>query len=550
MRFVNDTNTVLSLKDDYGKIKNEQILICSKSGGGKTLSAEGVAEKFHKNGYIVLCISDVKNEFELAFQMFTPREKYHLEHLRKIGKEPQAKKVKIYHPFTFNIPKGIFFPEINFYTLPLKDLNRKEWSILAETSYDTETMRLLLQASQNISNEDGLYGFLHYIQGSIEGKRVHKSRKPDPKNFYLKAGAGTLKALAEISNYLQPFKRDYFLTKENCQLNLDWKSILTDQENYHVFTCYWIRDEKLRDFTVLALIEGIIKNKHYLKKPVVIIIPEIRKLCPFRPIGHKLFLSESIRDSLSLIRSSGRGMSSILDSQVWSDISEEVRDSATETFFGELGGGGDMEKVAKAFNYKRDIRDQLKKMDYPYSFLRVGHEDINGVTFLFPSGMHKEPEYNFFEMYKQEYPEKMKKYDNIIELMKSMFNDEEKRIKEKVDKIEKEEKERLEKIKKEKEKSNRKDGEIEEKEEKIQKLIGEKKEELMKRCWAIKQENPKKSLREIGKETGLNHITVKKYITEYEEKFAKKDFADELTEETNEEPEEIEAGEDLELPQE
>ncbi|GAI28247.1 unnamed protein product, partial [marine sediment metagenome] len=46
MEFKSEVNTYLGLKDKYGKIINEQILIIAKAGKGKTLAGEGIAEKF------------------------------------------------------------------------------------------------------------------------------------------------------------------------------------------------------------------------------------------------------------------------------------------------------------------------------------------------------------------------------------------------------------------------------------------------------------------------------------------------------------------------
>ena len=518
MEFKSEVNTYLGLKDKYGKIINEQILIVAKAGKGKTLAGEGIAEKYHLSGYITIVIADPKDELEYAYQMFKPREKYHLDHLRKIGKKPFGKKVKIYHPYTNNIPT-ISLPDINFYTFSLKDLGRKEWGLLAETDWDTETMRILLQASQNISKEDGLYGIMHYIQNAVKGKKVGRTKKADPRNFLVEASSGTLKAVTEISNYLQPFKYDYFLTKDSCPLNINWKNILNDQENYHVFVSNFVKDEKLKDFLILALLNGIITNKKYLRKPVVVVIPEVRTLTPFRPEGHKKFLASAVKSCLSMMRSSGRGMSSILDSQVWNSIDESVRDSATVTLFGELGGGADMEKVAKAYNYRRDIRDQLKSMEYMNSFLMVGKEDRETVTVFFPGSCHAEPHYSFNEMYREEFPEKMKRYDGIIKMMNKISNDEENKFRDKIKKQEKAERERKKKEQKEKEETQNKEGKVEEKIERAKAKETQSKIQLMKLCFEMKNDESidekERTLRKIGKKFGLNHITVGRYIEDY-----------------------------------
>ena len=548
----------LVVKKNHNFIANG--ILVHNSGYGKGLALEGIAEKFHKLGYIVLVISDIKNELEFCYQMFEPIERYHLDHLKKIGKPLSKKKVKIYHPFTFDIPTKQL-PDINFYTFSLKELRRKEWGLIAETAWDTETMRLLLQASQSITKEDGIYGLIHYVQDSIKGKKSGKGRKPDPKSFYLESGSGTMKSVAEISNYLQPFKNDYFLAKDTCSLNLNWKNILTDQENYHVFVSNWIRDEKLKDFCVLALLNGILEHKDILKKPILVIIPEIRKQCPFRPEGHKKFLAESIRDSLTLMRSSGRGMSSLLDSQVYIDIDEGVRNSATVTLFGELGGGADMERVAKAFNYKTEFKDQLKKMDYPNSFIWVGKEDRQSVTIFFPSSMHCEPSYNFIDMYRERLPEKMKDYKETIDMMKKMYDGEVSRFKDKIKRQEQQEKEEKERKLDEKEERKSESESDKDKDEKIRELKDLNKLEKMKKCWEFKQENPDLSLRESAKRLGFplssGNKTFKKYIDEYQviaekekEKEQKIDYEDKVLSETKT-PEEIPLlGEDFDLPEE
>jgi hypothetical protein len=61
------------------------------------------------------------------------------------------------------------------------------------------------------------------------------------------------------------------------------------------------------------------------------------------------------------MRSSGRGMSSVSDSQVMTDTDENIRTTSNVVLLGELGA--EIDKVAKIYNYKREVRDQLRKMD-------------------------------------------------------------------------------------------------------------------------------------------------------------------------------------------
>ena len=193
MELKSEENTYLYLKNEYGKILNEMIFVIAKTGWGKGLSTEGIAEEFHDAGYTVIVIADPKQEVEFGYAQFLPEERYHLNHLRLIGKMPQTKQVKIYHPFTFKIPKNQI-PDYNFFTIPLKSLGRKEWGMIAETGWDTDTIKLLLDASKNVKNDIGLYGFLHYIQEMVQGKSSEIfGKKPDPRNFFLSATSGTIK---------------------------------------------------------------------------------------------------------------------------------------------------------------------------------------------------------------------------------------------------------------------------------------------------------------------------------------------------------------------
>ncbi|MBU0958164.1 MAG: hypothetical protein KKF56_05135 [Nanoarchaeota archaeon] len=497
-------------------------ILVHNSGWGKGLASESIAEELHKLGYIVLVIADPKIELEWGYSMFPADELYHTNELKKQGKIPEGKKVKLYHPFTFSIPNG-FLPDMNFFTFSLKDLGRKEWGMLAETSWDTDTVKLLVNTSQNIGKEDGIFGLLHHVQDAVRGKKDKKDIHPDWNNFGLSVKSGTAKSVTEISNYLKPFKRDFFLTKDSCRLKLDWGKILTDPSHYHVFVTNWIEDDKLKEFVVLSLFSQIVKHKNLAKRPLCIIIPEVRKLVPFKPQGYKMFLSEAIKENLSTMRSMGRGMSSILDSQVFSDIDEDVSDSATVTLIGELGGARDVEKLSKARNYKRDIREQLSNMEYQNSFLISAgkdiKEDLGAIRLWFPSHMHCEPHYNFFEMYKKYFSEKMVRYTDLISEMKEMYKAEELKFKEKLKRKEKqykEEKEKEDRIKQDK--ILAKSGIIE-REEKAQEKEDKSKEQIMKLCYDMKQKDASLSYRAIAKEMGIkSHKTVKNYIDKYAEK--------------------------------
>src|SRR3990167_1308567 len=151
------SNTYLTLKNEYGDIEESQTAIFARSGYGKGLLSEAIAETFHEAGYLILVLADPKGEIEYGFQMFEPEATYHLNELKKQGYLPERKPVKLYHPFTFNIPKNKKLPEITFFTLSLKDMGRREWSMISESTYDSDAIKLLLHGSDSITNSEGIY---------------------------------------------------------------------------------------------------------------------------------------------------------------------------------------------------------------------------------------------------------------------------------------------------------------------------------------------------------------------------------------------------------
>lgn len=510
-----ENNTYISIKNLDGTIENKFTFCFARAGYGKSLAMEALIEEYHRAGYVVMILSDVKGEFEMAYAMFEPEKSYHTWFLEYIGKPIEKKEVKLYHPFTFKIPKNKLLPPMQFYGFPLKSLHRSEWSMIAESAFESETIRVLLNACQNLGKNEGIHSFLHNIQDTITGKRDRKKLLPDFKNFGVSVTPATAKSLQDIVSFMLPFKSDYFLTSEDSDLSLDWAQIMNDQKPYHVFSTYWIQDEKLQQFTILGLLEAILRNKQHARKPILLVIPEIRHLTPYKPEGYKKFLAEAIKKRLSVMRSQGRGFSAYFDSQVWTDVDENVKNSATFTVYGELGGAGDIDRVSKALNYKREFRDKLKKMADRNSYLVQGKEDMEEFTLWFPGHMHSEPEYNFFEMFASKHPDKRVSNENIYNKVLDFYKREEEIVKQKVkEKIEKEE-QTIEAIRKEKEK--RKEEVV--KGEKVKQKKTDDKARLakMEAVYLLFKENPSLSWRDVGKRVELFHGTAKKYYEEYEE---------------------------------
>ncbi len=513
-----NNKTYWGFKDDYGKIQPFQLGIFATSGHGKGLSSEAIAEEWKKEtGGVVICLADPKGEAEGSFVQYLPKEQYHVNQLKLDGMKPEAHPCKMYHPFTFNIPKQ-YLPEINFFTVPIKSMTREDWSILAESSFDSEAIKLMMRVASDLPRNSGLYDFLHSIERLTSGKKAKRKALSDAKNWYLHSGGGTAKSVAEIGNLLSPFRKNYLLRKETCEMKLDWKEILNDSENYHVFLSMWLKDEKLQQFMVLNLLNQIIANIHLTKKPILLLIPEVKALCPRLPQGYKYFLSHAITRALVTIRSKGRGMSSITDSQNWSDTDDKVKGACTITFFGNLNPK-DREVVGKACSYGKNVKAELKELvDNPCGYLRYDKEGDGIFRVFMPRHMHKEPEYNWIEMYRKHFSNKMVKYDELIKQMRDEFNAEEVETREFIErklKREAEAERRREEAKEEVKKAQ--ESENKPKAEKVE-VVDKNKETIMKLCWEKKKENPKLSYTKIGKELNIHHSTVKKYIELWNDK--------------------------------
>lgn len=517
-----NNRTCLSLVNNQGKVLPFQLQIFSASGTGKGLAEEFIISEWKKKtGGVVIILADPKNECEFSFVQFLPKEKYHLDLLRKWGIEPQKFKAKLYHPFSFHLPKHKI-PPFTFYSISLKDLTEEQAGILSESDFQSESIKLLMRVAQDLKKNDGLFNYLHEIQSRVGGKKSNKKATADPDNFYLSVGGGTSKSVTEVANLLSPFKQNYFLRKDSCPYKLDWEKILLDPEPYHIFTSLWLKNEKLQSFCVLTLLQQLTKeaqrltNEGKFKKPILLVIPEILKLAERNCQGYRFYLSLAISKSLATIRSMANGISSISDSQSWNSTADNIKDLATVTLFGSLSPK-DQEVVCKAMNYKREVREKLMSMN-KNSYFKYGREEFDPLTIGVSPHAHKEPHTNFIEEYSKdpELSKTMKRYDELVKYMKNEYSLEEKEI---ANKVERErqaelEEERVRAMEKEIKKT---EGKAEAKKiEKLEKKSQDFDLEKMKRIYELKSQGL--SNREISKTDGINlsHPMIPKWIKKYE----------------------------------
>ena len=222
------------------KIDDEpfQLLIVAESGHGKGMSSEAIMERWKRiTGGIVICVNDPKQENEQFFVQYEPEELYHLKDLKRDGIRKAKYPVKLYHPFSFELSKKGFLPPMTIFTLSIKDLVRGDWSILAETDAETETIKLLERVSEYLPRNYSLFDFLLEIERLTEGKKIGEGKR-DKNNWGLKPGGGTAKSIRQIGNMLSSFQKNYFLRKDTCPYKLNWDEILLDPTPYHLNHLY------------------------------------------------------------------------------------------------------------------------------------------------------------------------------------------------------------------------------------------------------------------------------------------------------------------------
>lgn len=456
MKVLTKEVTELNLFDEFGKIDNENVLFIASTGGGKSLALETTAEAFHDCGYVIIYLTDVKDKCEPCFAKFKPEERWHLERIRQDGRfflrEPQAKNVQVYHPFTFSIPTRKL-PNYNLFTIPVKSMGMEELSVLAETKMESQAIKLFFDTIKELKRDEGLSDLLYYAGEKLEVKTSVKGtkmiRQPDPDNFFLKTPvSGTQKTLSELSTFFRPFfyGNHYLFAPDTCKYNLDPMKILNNQKDYHVLLTkylvndkYNVKDEKIADIVQLNFYKSILRNIEKAKHPVCFCIDEIRKWLPANAEGYKKYLIGSMKDDFSTTRSRGRGVTTLCGSQVYRGIAPEILGcfSSQQVYVGSTSDQKELQTMGEALRLSADkIREITNNPRNNFSMLTDNAE--GGYTFLVPQHMHAEPTYNYDEMVARLYPDEMRKYDEVFADMNELHDKELGRIKERSDRAIKE----------------------------------------------------------------------------------------------------------------
>jgi len=424
MRF-DENKSGMRLLNKEGRIDNAMILVVAKSGSGKTVFCENLAQEYFDVGRsVVIVLGDPKRQEEWMFNSLMPTDITHLNELRKTARVPKPIPCCQYEPFVETIPRGNL-PKINFFTFDISKFSKTEFQAIVETDSDSEVVRLMCSSAKALRPSEGIYAFMDRIKNQI-GKE-QSTAVADPNAFFVKSSLGNRRSEGDIASYMQPYDKQ-ILASANCPHNLDFESIINDNSQYHVFCISdWFQDDKTRDLITLFLLNGFMKVQSKAKKPVLFVLPEVRTLCSAGSVGYKKWLSSGVKRAMSLGRASGKGMSFLLDSQNFAGIDAEVKASATISFFGELGSPADIMTVTKAYGLNAEMKKYLSKMEEDYSFLCSLMAQPDKTFFFkpfFPTGGHCEERYSWYEEVKKQKPLEQQDYLELKKEMKIRYKEE------------------------------------------------------------------------------------------------------------------------------
>lgn len=507
------------------KIDNKIILIAGTTGSGKSTFLESLVYEFWKKNYTVVFITEkVGFEFESAFAMFPVEAQYHLDilnnemKLKPFSKEKCKNLVKLYHPFTFNIPKDKL-PPINFFTFSLKNL--KESSLISilyggiDAGADTMAIRNSLSLLNGLKETDDMSDFILKSQESINNDKDDElSYDPDKSLLPIKM-AGDSKTLNKIHDGIFPFRKDYMLQPHKFKYNINMIKLLKDNRHFHVFSTKWIKESRLKFFTYVTLLEEI-RNaiaSDKVNNQILVVYEEIKFLLP---VTTEISYEKELAKIIGKINTSLRMAGSILSTtQDYYRTNKDFRTGCNEQFLFKLSQE-DMQTFQRGALLKQsqiDILGSLNRGQY-ISLNDFRKFKLTKHLSNVPPYAHTEQGEKFIDKFNKVYPEDLKDYSELKLEMLNIRNKSEEKIGKHLEKLK-------ERAKKEEEKKQERANRIpNQTKEIIDKMKAEDLNDLKKYCY--EQRKPDllgnvKSFREIGRsaKVKLTHHTAKRYALEW-----------------------------------
>jgi len=344
--------------------KANSILVVGVQGHGKTQMIERMKENFkeeHSDGVIVE-IPDPKMAFESGFAFFEPDDPVHLFHLKKQGERSQTQDLEIFHPYHPNVPDVL--PEcVKIYTAPLRTIRREETLFLIGSQEEKRAIDHLFNVIPSLQKNATIWDLLHFMEDDFISMSKRASTPPQSEYFWLRrVKPGDVRDLSLIVRVFSFFRHWAFLHPEGFKYNLNVAKMLNDDKKYHLFSNRYVPDIKLRYFVNFYMFRRIIYEKtqnNRLRKPLLVVIPELRSICPSTSAS---FFQRQIAEELSRILHICRTheISIIADAQ-----SLKLTDSSATGSFADRIIGNITEEDAKELSNIADYMQRRTLMKLP-----------------------------------------------------------------------------------------------------------------------------------------------------------------------------------------
>ncbi len=409
------------------QIDNQMLLFTGTTGSGKTVAANSTALELKNHGYTVIYVTEKKGKsLDNGFFTFPIEQENHKSLLQKMEitemtKEEQHGLVKIYHPFTFNVPKKTSLPPINFFTFPLKTLSEQGMNAILAGTDDNTTTQLCQRMISKLTNTQNLWDFLWETTS-----KMHEDRQTfnyDPESMFVPVKiSGDATTVSTIRDRFSIFRNHYNLQPINHSKNLNFLDLINDNKHIHLFSLQWIPEERSRYFYYIEILQKIVDalDSGKAKKPVCIVLEEIKVLLPKKiPTTYQAELSKILVNMLSTVRVKGRGVFVIATTQNYYGTDESFRSSASETLLFKLSPD-DTQRLIKYQNFKQVDIDRLNSLTTgQYYWWRELVSDVGRKMYVFPPphAIAEENQDDFYQRYKKYYPEEMQNYSHLIDEM-------------------------------------------------------------------------------------------------------------------------------------
>lgn len=498
---------------DHNIIDNLMLLVIGKTGSGKTVLANNLASDLFSKGYSVIYVTEKQgNELDNANCIFQAYMNYHINKLKKHKIEPSIRKVLFYHPITLekDYKDRYIFPfnkagiPYQLYSFSLNNIRESSYCALLSADKDMQVIRICLKNSKMLQNNENLWDFLNKVHLDINKKENKFFYDPERFNIPTKS-LGDKRDSAHIIDSFSAFKQIMVLQMQDSKYNIDMANLLNDNENFHFFSLKYIKNERIRYFIIIQLLEEIANalDSGVVKNPVCIVLEEIKILLPDETqVTYEKELAKLILKLLARIRTKAYVIGTTQD---YYATNRDVRGAFNCRLIGKISSE-DRARMIKYEQFPTNVIKTINSLGTGQFVLwewSLDTEDAEKIDADVPPFANAEQGEDFLKKYKQYYPDKLKDYKQELDEFITIQKESDEKIK----KYWKEQEKIYNEVQKEKEK------------EKQQKLVvkkDDKKESMRKlihkQVLQHRKKNPDISWNKLGELLGRNPKTVKTYF--------------------------------------